>query len=54
MRILVVEDEHKLAGAIREGLQADDYGVVLAYTGEEGLSLVETERFHYAITKGVQ
>jgi two-component system copper resistance phosphate regulon response regulator CusR len=49
MRILVVEDEHKLAGAIREGLQAEDYGVVLAYTGEEAFSLVETERFDLVV-----
>ena len=35
MRILVVEDEQKLAKALKEGLQADDYSVDLAHTGEE-------------------
>ena len=40
MRILVIEDETKLANAIKEGLEADDYAVVLAHTGEEGFYLM--------------
>ena len=43
MRILVVEDEQKLAKALKEGLQADQHSVDLAHTGEEGFYLVETE-----------
>jgi two-component system, OmpR family, copper resistance phosphate regulon response regulator CusR len=45
MRILVIEDEHKLANTLKEGLQADDYKVDLAHSGEEGFYLVETQRF---------
>jgi two-component system, OmpR family, copper resistance phosphate regulon response regulator CusR len=49
MRILVVEDEHKLAKALKEGLQADDHSVATAHTGEEGFYLVETERFDLVV-----
>jgi two-component system, OmpR family, copper resistance phosphate regulon response regulator CusR len=35
-KILVVEDEPKVAGALKEGLEAEGYEVVLAQTGEEG------------------
>jgi two-component system, OmpR family, copper resistance phosphate regulon response regulator CusR len=45
MRILVIEDEQKLANTLKEGLQADDYSVDLAHSGEEGFFRVETERF---------
>ena len=36
MKILVVEDEPKVAGALKEGLEAEGYDITLAYTGEEG------------------
>ena len=49
MRILVVEDEHKLANALKEGLQADQHSVELAHTGEEGFYLVETEPFDLVV-----
>ena len=45
MRILVVEDEQKLAKALKEGLEADGYEAAIAQTGEEGFYLAETERF---------
>jgi DNA-binding response OmpR family regulator len=37
MRILVVEDEHKLAGVLKGGLENHGYAVDLAYDGEDGL-----------------
>lgn len=37
MRILVVEDEHKIAQAIKDGLEQETYAVDLAYDGETGL-----------------
>ena len=49
MRILVVEDEHKLGRALQEGLQSEQYGVALAHTGEEGFYLVQTESFDLVI-----
>ena len=36
MRILVVEDERKLAQALASALKAERYEVVLAPTGEDG------------------
>lgn len=49
MEILIVEDEHKLAHALRESLVALDYGVVLAGTGEEGFYLINTHNFDLVI-----
>jgi len=45
VRILVIEDEQKLGNAMREGLQAEDYDVSLAHTGEEGFYLALAEPF---------
>ena len=39
MRILVVEDEKKVAGFIKKGLEEETYAVDVAYDGEEGLHL---------------
>lgn len=39
MRILVVEDEVRLAQALQRGLRAEGFAVDLAYDGEEGLFL---------------
>lgn len=43
MRILVVEDETKVARALGEGLEREKYKVVVAPTGKEGFSLVNAE-----------
>ena len=45
MRILVVEDESKVANALREGLQGERYDVVVERTGESAFFRVTTERF---------
>ena len=45
MRVLVVEDERKVAKALREGLEAERYEVSVASTGEEGFFLVNNETF---------
>jgi len=37
MRVLVVEDEVRLADALRRGLAADGFAVDVAYDGEDGL-----------------
>jgi CheY-like chemotaxis protein len=39
MRILVVEDEEKVAAFIQRGLEQSAYGVDVAHTGEEALDL---------------
>ncbi len=38
MRILLVEDEHKIANAIKRGLEQETYAVDVAYEGEKGLA----------------
>ena len=45
MRILVVEDELKVANALREGLQGERYDVVVERTGESAFFRVTTEQF---------
>jgi DNA-binding response OmpR family regulator len=45
VRVLVVEDEKKVARALREGLEAEHYDVRIAATGEEGFFLVNHETF---------
>jgi two-component system, OmpR family, copper resistance phosphate regulon response regulator CusR len=49
VRILVIEDERKLGDALQDGLQADQYSVARAHTGEEGFYLVLTETFDLVI-----
>jgi len=48
-RILVVEDESKVARALREGLERQGYEVVVAPSGEEGFFLVNAEEFDLVI-----
>jgi DNA-binding response OmpR family regulator len=45
MRILVVEDEQKVANAVREGLQGEKYEVVVERTGEGAFFRITTESF---------
>ena len=45
MRILVVEDELKVANALGEGLQGERYDVVVERTGESAFFRVTTEPF---------
>jgi len=49
MLILIVEDEPKVGNALREGLEAEGYGVVLAPTGEEGFFHASSRRFDLII-----
>ncbi len=45
MRILVVEDEKKVANFIKKGLEEEHYAVDTAYDGENGLYLAETGEY---------
>jgi DNA-binding response OmpR family regulator len=45
MRVLVVEDEQKVAHALREGLEGEGYDVVLEHTGEGAFFRATTEPF---------
>ncbi|HKS80289.1 MAG TPA: response regulator transcription factor [Candidatus Acidoferrales bacterium] len=49
MRILIVEDEEKMSKALRTGLEAEQYSVSVARTGEEGFFLATTEDFDLMI-----
>jgi DNA-binding response OmpR family regulator len=45
MRVLVVEDERKVADALRDGLEAEQYEVVLERTGDGAYARAKTEAF---------
>src|SRR5436189_1119561 len=45
MRILVVEDEVKVAKALREGFEDERYEAVIAHTGEDAFFRINTEQF---------
>jgi len=37
MRILVIEDDRKIANAIKKGLKQESYAVDVSYDGQDGL-----------------
>jgi len=45
MRILVVEDEHKIANSVKKGLEQESYAVDVAYDGASGYDLASTEDY---------
>jgi DNA-binding response OmpR family regulator len=45
MRILVVEDEHRIGTTIKKGLELEKYAVDLAFDGRDGLDLATTEEY---------
>ncbi len=45
MKILVVEDGHKIAGAIKKGLEQESYAVDVAFRGNDGFDLATTENY---------
>ena len=45
MRILVVEDEVKVANALKEGFEDERYETVVAHTGEDAFFRINTEQF---------
>src|SRR5688500_1170973 len=49
MRILLVEDDAKVASFIRKGLEEEQFQVDLAEDGEEALSLAVTEEYDLLI-----
>lgn len=49
MRILVIEDETKVARALKEGLEAEHYEVAVAKTGEEGFFRANAEMFDLVV-----
>lgn len=49
MRILVIEDEHKIANAIKKGLHRESYAVDIVHDGIEGYDLASSEQFDVII-----
>ncbi len=49
MRILVIEDEHKIARALKKALEQESYAVDVAFDGDEGYGMATTEPYDVAI-----
>lgn len=49
MRILVIEDERRIARAIKEGLEQESYAVDVAYDGEEGYNIARADEYDLII-----
>jgi len=49
MRLLIVEDEKKVAGFIKKGMEEETYAVDVAYDGEEGFHLAELNQYDMII-----
>jgi two-component system, OmpR family, copper resistance phosphate regulon response regulator CusR len=49
VKILIVEDEPKVAGALKEGLESEGYDVTVARTGEEGYFYASSQGFELII-----
>ena len=45
MKVLIIEDEHKIANSIKKGLEQENYAVDVAYEGIEGYDLASTENY---------
>ncbi|WP_407526801.1 response regulator transcription factor [Lacibacter sp. MH-610] len=50
LKVLLIEDEKKIANSIARGLQELQYYVAIAYDGTIGLRMFESENFHLVIT----
>ena len=49
VKILIVEDEKKVAGLIKRGLEADDYSVTVVHDGVEGLKHALTGEYNLVV-----
>lgn len=49
MKILVIEDEKKVALALQKGLESEHYDVQVALTGEEGFYLLSSREFDLVV-----
>ena len=49
MRILVVEDEHKIANSIKRGLEQEGFAVDTIYDGTEGYDMASSEEYDVII-----
>jgi two-component system OmpR family response regulator len=49
MRILVIEDEHRIARAIKDGLEQENYAVDVEFDGESGYGAASAEDYDLII-----
>lgn len=49
MRVLVIEDEHKIARALKKALEQESYAVDVSYDGDDGYAMATTEPYDVAI-----
>lgn len=49
MKILLVEDEHKIAQSIKQGLEQEKYVAEVVFTGDDGLDLALSDDFDLII-----
>ncbi len=49
MRVLVIEDEHKIARALGRALEQEKYAVDIVYDGDEGYAMATTEPYDVMI-----
>jgi DNA-binding response OmpR family regulator len=49
VRILLIEDEHKIARALKRALEQESYAVDVAYDGDSGHAMATTEPYDLAI-----
>ncbi len=49
MRILIIEDEHKIANAIKKGLEQESFAVDVNYDGDDGLDSALTDEYDLVI-----
>ncbi len=45
MRVLIVEDEDKMARLLKKGLEEEKHSVLIASEGDEGLQLARTDSY---------
>ena len=49
MRILLIEDEHKIARALKKALEQENYAVDVSYGGGDGYAMASTEPYYLMI-----
>ena len=49
MRILIIEDEHKIAQALKKALEQESYAVDVSFDGDDGYAMATTEPYDLAI-----
>jgi len=49
MRVLIIEDEHKIARALQKALEQESYAVDITFNGDDGLAMASTEPYDVMI-----